>query len=149
MCHRNKTELAGTGALAYIEWGEAHSYHNRPTFRNRLRWYDLGRRETSQLAINYLIGMTTRTFFTESTLFWSDNFQLIRSKKVLPLRLCVAMNTTLSQLMFNIEGRVNFGGGLLKIQAYETQNQTIVNPSLLPLLGRVHSNEDFESLSQE
>lgn len=148
MCHRNKADLVGTGALAYIEWGEARGYSNRPTFRSRPRWYDLRKRETSQLAMNYLIDTTARTFFTESTLFWSDNFQQIRSKKVSPLRLCVAMNTTLSQLMFNIGGRANFGGGLLKIQAYETQNQTIVNPSLLPALdAELFASSDWDVLT--
>ncbi len=132
MCHRNKAELAGTGALAYIEWGEARGYNNRPTFRSHPRWIDT----------------TARTFFTESTLLWSDNFQQIRSKKVSPLRLCVSMNTTLSQLMFNIGGRANFGGGLLKIQAYETQNQAIVNPSLLPLLdAALFASSDWDVLT--
>jgi hypothetical protein len=45
MCHKSKDELKGTKALAYIEWGEKHKYHCRPTLRSRRRWWDLGQRE--------------------------------------------------------------------------------------------------------
>ena len=31
MCHKDKTELKGTRALKYIEWGEEQEYHLRPT----------------------------------------------------------------------------------------------------------------------
>ena len=29
MCHDDKADLAGTGALAYIEWGQEQQYHVR------------------------------------------------------------------------------------------------------------------------
>ena len=45
MCHADKDELAGTGALEYIEWGESQGYHRRSSVRSRRRWYDLGRRD--------------------------------------------------------------------------------------------------------
>ena len=34
--------------------------------------------------------------------------------------------------MFNISARANFGGGLIKIQTFETESLSIVNPALLP-----------------
>ena len=52
MCHQNKDALAGTGALAYIQWGEAQGYHQRRSVASRRRWYDLGKRDTTQLAMN-------------------------------------------------------------------------------------------------
>ena len=132
MCHRDKADLAGAGALAYIEWGEKQGYHRRRSVASRRRWYDLGERNTTQLAMNYLVDTTARTFFVQDELLFGDNFQELRSDKVGPLQLCVAMNATLSQLMLNISGRANFGGGLIKIQTYEIEGLTIVNPQLLP-----------------
>ena len=82
--------------------------------------------------MNYLVDTTARTFFVQDELLFGDNFQELRSDKVGPLQLCVAMNATLSQLMLNISGRANFGGGLIKIQTYEIEGLTIVNPQLLP-----------------
>ena len=134
MCHKDKSELAGTTALEYIEWGESQSYHRRSSVKSRHRWYDLGERETSQLAMNYLIDTTARTFFIEAGLLFSDNFQELRSNTTSPLQLCAAMNSTIGQLIFNIGGRANFGGGLMKIQTFEIESLQMPNPSLLPEL---------------
>ena len=132
MCHEDKDELAGTGALAYIEWGESQGYHKRTSVKSRKRWYDLSERDASRLAMNYLIDTTARTFYVENGLHFGDNFQELRAKKGSPLQLCSALNSTVSQLMFNISGRANFGGGLMKIQTFEIESLQIVNPELLP-----------------
>ncbi len=42
MCHKYKSELTGTNALAYIEWGESQRFHDRPSCKGRVRWWDLG-----------------------------------------------------------------------------------------------------------
>ena len=132
MCHDDKDDLAGTGALAYIEWGEEQEYHERSSVKSRQRWYDLGERNTARLAMNYLIDTTARAFYVEDGLLFGDNFQEIRSLTASQLHLCAALNSTVSQLMFNIGGRANFGGGLMKIQTFEIANLPIVNPQLLP-----------------
>ena len=132
MCHQDKKALAGTAALAYIQWGEAQGYHRRPSCRSRQRWYDLGERDSALLGMNYLIDTTARTFFVETGLYFGDNFQVFHSNTVSQLRLCAAMNSTVSQLMFNVLGRANFGGGLMKIQTFEIESLPIANPQLLP-----------------
>ena len=131
MCHDDK-ELVGPGALAYINWGEEQEYDTRSSTKSRLRWYDLGQRDTARLAMNYLIDTTARTFYVEDGLLFGDNLQEIRCVTVSQLQLCAALNSTLSQLMVNIGGRANFGGGLMKIQTFEIESLQIVNPQLLP-----------------
>ena len=108
LCHQDKDELAGTQALAYIEWGEAQGYHQRNSVAVRRRWYDLGMRDKAQVAMNYQMDTTARTFFISDGLYFGDNFQELRTEKATPLQLCAVMNSTLSQLMFNISGRANF-----------------------------------------
>ena len=132
MCHADQDALAGTGALAYVQWGEEQGYHQRTSVKSRPRWYDLGQRDTARLAMNYLIDTTARTFYVEDGLLFGDNLQEIRSVTVSQLQLCAALNSTLSQLMVNIGGRANFGGGLMKIQTFEIESLQIVNPQLLP-----------------
>ena len=131
LCHDGKDALAGTGALAYIQWGEAQGYHRGTSVKSRKRWYDLGERETTRLAMNYLIDTTARTFLVEEGLLFGDNFQELRTNSVSQTQLCAALNSTLSQMMFNIGGRANFGGGLMKIQTFEIEGLQIVNPALL------------------
>lgn len=134
MCHQDKDALADTAALAYIQWGEAQGYHIRPSCRSRQRWYDLGKRNSALLGMNYLIDTTARTFFVGTGLYFGDNFQVLHGNAVSYLQLCAAMNSTVSQLMFNVLGRANFGGGLMKIQTFEIESLPIANPQLLPEL---------------
>ena len=132
MCHSDKKDLPGAGALDYIQWGESQGYHRRSGLKSRKRWYDLRPRNGSKLAMNYLIDTTARAFYAPDGLLFGDNFQELQSSTVSPLQLCAVMNSTISQLMYNIAARANFGGGLMKIQAFETENLSIPNPSLLP-----------------
>lgn len=48
MCHKSERELRGTKALEYIKYGEKQGFNKRPTCKGRLRWWDLGRWETSK-----------------------------------------------------------------------------------------------------
>ena len=132
ICHQDRPDLKGTAALAYIQWGESQNHHQRTSVKSRRRWYDLGERQTVHLGMNYLIDTTSRTFYIQDRLLFGDNFQELQSNKVSPLQLCAVMNSTVSQLMFNISGRANFGGGLMKIQTFEIESLSIVNPALLP-----------------
>ena len=132
MCHQDRQDLKGAAALAYIQWGESQNYHQRTSVKSRRRWYDLGDRQAVHLGMNYLIDTTSRTFYIQDSLLFGDNFQELQSSTVSSLQLCAVMNSTVSQLMFNISGRANFGGGLMKIQTFEIENLSIVNPALLP-----------------
>ena len=130
MCHGDKAALAGTAALEYIEWGESQGYHQRPSCRGRTRWWDLGKRELPSLSFNYLISSTARTFYTPDGCYTSDNFQEIHTDSALTLPLCASLNSSLFQLMVNMAGRSNFGGGLLKIQTYEISELLCLDPKI-------------------
>ena len=133
MCHADQGDLAGTGALAYIEWGEEQGYHTRSSTKSRQRWYDLEERDNVYLGMNKLVDTTARTFLATQGVLFSDNFQIMPvAGNVSPTRLCAAVNSTLFQLMLNTASRSNFGEGVLEIQTYETANLQIVNPQLLP-----------------
>ena len=133
MCHADKRNLAGTGALKYIRWGEQQDYHLRSSMVSRRRWYDLGERDDVYLGMNKLVGTTARTFLASGGLLFSDNFQVMTNHNDTPVAsLAAALNSTLFQLMLNTESRANFGEGVLEIQTYETANLWIVNPLLLP-----------------
>ena len=132
MCHEDREDLEDTMALAYIQWGEEQGYHTRSSTRGRRRWYDLGEHDRVHLGTNYQIDTTSRTFYARRGLYFGDNIHEVTSSSVSAVKVCMALNSTLAQLMVNIGGRSNFGGGLLKIQAFELAGLEVVDPSLLP-----------------
>ncbi|MEW6735315.1 MAG: DNA methyltransferase, partial [Acidobacteriota bacterium] len=134
ICDLDKDELSGTAAQAYIEWGEAQGYHYRPSCCARTHWWRLGRRVLARLHFNYLIDSTARTFYTDYNCYASDNFQEIHISDTLVLPLCAALNATICQLIINVAGRANFGGGLLKLQTYEVAQLLCLDPTLIPAI---------------
>ena len=128
MCHADRAALADTAALDYIKWGESQGFHQRPSCKGRARWWDLGQREIPSLAFNYLISSTARTLYAQNGCYTSDNFQEVHTDSSLVLPLCASLNSSLFQLMVNMAGRSNFGGGLLKIQTYEVSELLCVDP---------------------
>ncbi len=128
LCHKTKEELKGTAALSYIEWGESQKFDKRPSCRNRARWWDLGDRDLPLLGFNYLIDTTAKTLYAPKGCYFSDNFQEIMISDNLVLPLCASLNSTIFQLMVNVAGRSNFGGGLLKIQTYEVSDLLCLSP---------------------
>lgn len=121
MCHADKDELAGTGALRYIQWGESQGFHTRPSTRSRRNWYDLGKREPPPIAINRIIDQRARAFTLQGGTYVSDNLQEIRSEPDAVDPLAGELNKEFAQIQYNIEGRSNFGGGALELKVYETE----------------------------
>ena len=134
MCYEDKAALVGTGALAYIEWGEAQGYHQRRSVASRRRWYDLGKRDTAELAMNYVIDTTARTFYFGQGCLVPNVFHTAHSNADLPLQLCAVLNSTFAQLIINLSGRANLGGGALKLELYEFEGLTLPDPALLPAI---------------
>jgi len=138
MCHKDISELKGTAALEYIKWGETSrkdgqgneigKFHERPSCRGRGKWWDLGKRSLPLLNFNYLINTTAKTLYDPNGCYASDNFQEIHIEEDLAYSMCLSLNSTIFQIMVNIEGRSNFGGGLLKIQTYEVSELLCLNP---------------------
>ena len=48
LCHKEKSDLIGTNALKYIEWGESQAFNRRASYRSRRLWYSFGRRLESR-----------------------------------------------------------------------------------------------------
>ena len=148
MCHEGKDALKGTGALAYIEWGENQGYHTRTSVKSRRRWYDLGERKGATLAMNYVIDTTARTYYFQDGCLVPNVFHTAESNDNLPLQLCASLNSTIAQLFINLSGRANLGGGALKLELFEFESLQIVNPQLLPAPeARIFESTDWDVLS--
>ena len=148
VCDTERRRLVGSGTLDYIEWGEMKGYSQRRSVAGRRMWYYLGDRKRTRLAMNYQLHSTARTFYANEGMLVSDNLQEIHGASKSVEQLCASMNSSITQLQFNVTGRGNFGGGMIKIQTYELANLPIVEPSSLPTVDPSDfDSEDWDVLS--
>ena len=147
VCDAGKNDLSGTAALDYIEWGEAIGYCERPSVKNRKRWYSLGSTTLSHIATNKMIDVTSRTFLVCEGSYFNNVFYTIDTSAKQRINFCISLNSSVMQLILNAEGRVNFGGGMLEIASYELDNLLIIDPSrLITVEPKVFKTEDWNVL---
>ena len=146
-CSKDKKFLAGTSALTYIEWGESENIHNGGNAQRRKRWYDLGNRLPVSLCFPLLLSSTTTTakaIYAPEGCYCTGGFIEINGKADLSIPLCFSLNSTLFQLMVNVNGRLNRTWAL-EIQPTDLKNLLCVNPNLLTLSEKGVSLEILKS----
>uniref|UniRef100_A0A7V3ZS58 Type II methyltransferase M.Eco57I C-terminal domain-containing protein n=1 Tax=candidate division WOR-3 bacterium TaxID=2052148 RepID=A0A7V3ZS58_UNCW3 len=129
MCHKSERELKGTRALEYIKWGEKQGYHKRPTCKGRERWWDLGEPQVSQA----LCMMS----YNDRHIFWLNNrglvdarfYDIYTHKNTYNFIIC--LNSSISFLSVELNGRVNLGEGALDFKVYESHEIVILHPDCL------------------
>ena len=119
LCHKNKTDLVGTGALRYIEWGESQGYHRRSTTKSRRRWYDLGDHKPPLIAVNRITDERTKAFRSDGQTYYGNTLYEVHCAEDVADDLSVDLNNEFSQIQYNVEGRANFGGGALELTREE------------------------------
>ena len=131
VCDWDMVKLDGTNAMEYIKDGEIQGHDKRPTCASRSTWYDLRPIEQFPLAMMYQTDTTFRTYRLIPDMYAVDIVYTLNCDADLVDRVCMSMNSIISQLMFTINGRANFGGGMIEIKAYELRRSRIVDPKLL------------------
>ncbi len=131
LCAKTKEQLIGTSALAYIEWGESERFNRRTAIQARRIWYDLRHPSLSHLSFQRRSSSTSRTLYARDGCYVLNGFIEISVPDSLRIPLCFSLNSTLFQLMANLGGRANLGGGVLEITNYELKNLLCVNPNFM------------------
>ena len=130
MCHRDKEELKGTGALGYIEWAEQnHDWHTRPSTKNRHNWYDLGERTAPPIAVHRITDVRTRAFRSDGEVQYGNTLYEVHLDAGIADSVAADLNGDFAQMQYNIEGRANFGGGALELTREELDKIRVANPS--------------------
>jgi len=126
ICSKSKSELRGSGTLKYIQWGESREFNKAPTVKNRKYWWDLGKRKISQA----LCMMS----YNDRHIFWR-NEQFLVDARFYDIyfdgdvnKLTTSLNSFISFLSVELNGRVNLGEGALDFKVYEANNILIVSP---------------------
>ena len=130
MCPEEKNALAGTAALEYIKWGEAQKFHQRPSTKHRRRWWDVGQPTIPRLNFQRNLSTTARTLYAPDGCYATAKFAEVHIQTALTLPLCFSLNSTVFQLMVNLTGYANLGGGALSISVSDLSNLLCVNPNL-------------------
>ena len=151
MINRAREDLKRTRVLKYIRWGEEPhphrdrregrgGYHERESCASRDPWYALGQRTAAPIL--YPIAHKRRPVIglNHARVQAADNFlEVVPSAGVDDMILAASLFSTFSQLQAEIEGRVNFGEGVLKTQAVDVRKFYVldaraVDPTVLARL---------------
>lgn len=143
------TSLSGTGAGAYVSWGEEQGLHERSTCRTRQPWYALPAQEPAHLVLakgiweRHLVPLLEEPLLVDQQLY-----HLAVHPGVALTTAAALLNSSWLALQLELQGRVNFGEGVLWLAAYEIE--TLLLPDPRALTGDIRSRlEDcFTSLSQ-
>ena len=132
-CSKGKDFLTGTSALTYIESGESEGIHKGGNARRRKPWYALSKRLPPSLCFPLLISSTAtiaKTIYAPEGCYCTGSFIEIDGKSDLSVPLCFSLNSTLFQLMVNVNGRLNRTWAL-EIQPTDLKNLLCVNPNII------------------
>jgi len=131
--HEAKERLRGTKVLEYINWGEERGYHRRPTCSARARWYDLGERDVSPLiwfkSFNdrFLVLSNPQGFLNSDRLY----SVYLDDAAVLSDLMCALLNSTITHLFVEVNGRVSLGEGALDNMTYEAGQTLVLDPKFV------------------
>jgi len=147
LCDKPKSELKGTNALKYILWGEQQNieiksggekgkkikgYQNLETVKNRKFWYELPKlpqadvlfRQFFNEVFNYPIN--PKNYLTDHTFY----YLVLKDKKDIE-KFGLVLNSSVSWLFTELQGRKNMGGGVLTTYGPEMRKLIVFNPLLI------------------
>jgi len=137
MCHKSKNELKGTYALEYIEWGEKQGYHKRSTCASRQRWWDLGESKGNILCQGNINDRFIFFYNKDNVIFEHTLYGFLIDISV--ENYILNLNSSLTSLFQELNGRITLGEGALGIMVYEYRKIPILGSILIPV-------EKFQSL---
>jgi hypothetical protein len=159
MINRPRSELPRTWALKYIRWGEEphphrdprqppSGYHERETCSARDPWYDLGSREPAPVL--YPIAHKRRPVLglNAPRVQSADNFLDVTPREIACAPVIAAsLYSSFSQLQAEVEGRVNFGEGVLKTQAVDVRRLSVIDPATAEPEMQVRLTDAFNQIA--
>jgi len=134
MCHKSKSELKGTIALKYIEWGEKQKtkggvlWSKVPSVSGRSRWYDLGEYKKECFLWPRVHNDSHRIY--ECHIYAADTFSLLYPKYNYEITGAI-LNSTLLWFCKELYGRKVLGEGGLSSLGVDLIKIETLNPKKL------------------
>ena len=125
-------DLRDTAVSAYIRWGEEQGFQRRTTCAAREPWYSLLPQDPAPLILPK--GIWRRhvvPLLLDGTAVDQQLYQLYPAGEVSLLAATALLNSAWFALQVELQGRVNFGKGLLWLAAYELEQIRLPDPRRL------------------
>lgn len=133
LIHKNREDLPPK-ILNHIEDAEIDDIHLIPSFSGKKRWYDLGKGVISSIAWVKSANITHLTFFCElPSLIDQRLYAIMPQKKSYEDILKISLNSWLTFLYKELNGRVNLGDGVLDTAVYELYSYPIIDPEQISI----------------
>jgi len=118
-------------AYDYVKWGESQGYQNRPTCRSRTHWYELEKRDFSDMVLSIFYSSRYFVPLNEDFFLGANLISLFLSKfspedKIIVL---LFLNSSLLPSLADICGRTLVG--LQKLMVYEAETVDVIDPRRL------------------
>lgn len=145
VCPYEKEEIKGTNALKYIESGESYEKYikqgkdkgkkikglqNVSTIKGRKLWWALNQDLKSNLFIQMLFNDTFKILYSDEKIYGDECLYCIKSNYSY---LHYILNSSLIFMFIELNGRANYGEGVLGLMVYEAKNLLIPNPDLFTI----------------
>ncbi len=125
-------DLRGTTVEKYIAWGESQSFHQRNTCLARKPWYILPPQSSAPLVFPKGIWHRHLSPLLDAELVVDQQLYRIRpAPDISLLAVAALLNSAWFALQVELQGRVNFGKGLLWLAAYELEEVRLPDPRRL------------------
>jgi hypothetical protein len=113
-------DLKGTAVAQYIAYGESQNLHNRRTCRGRQPWYNLPDQQPADLVLAKGIWQRHFAVVVADEIVIDQQIYQVRLAETIPTFAAAALlNSAWFALQLELQGRVNFGEGVLWLAAYE------------------------------
>ncbi|MBK8988080.1 MAG: SAM-dependent DNA methyltransferase [Chloroflexi bacterium] len=125
-------DLAGTAAAAYLAWGESQGFHQRTTCAARQPWYNLAVQPTAQIVLPKGVWRRHVAPLLDDGLLVDQQLYQVILPPDAPLAATAALlNSAWFALQCELQGRLNFGAGVLWLAAYELGQIFLPDPRRL------------------
>jgi type I restriction-modification system DNA methylase subunit len=164
MIHEPKGKLEGKNVLKYLEHGEeieistkygtrmasakVKGVNNLKTCKQRTNWYDLGEHDPPPIIAPYLMWDRVVFAHNKAHALAPNTLHFVYPAETKNIQFLLGvMNSTLTAFLLEIEGR-SYGGGVLKMEAYEMAELSIIDPMKISKKDKERIEYAFSRLSQ-
>jgi hypothetical protein len=122
-------DVRGTAVADYISWGEAQGIHQRRTCAARQPWISLPGQPPAQLVLPKGIWRRHMAVLLAADLPADQQlYRVSLAASVSPLAAAALLNSAWFALQCELNGRINFGAGLLWLATYELESILLPDP---------------------
>jgi len=154
LCHKDKSELKGTGALKHIKWGESKKtkegrpWPNVESVKGRKNWYELPKRKPGEILLAMTTGSNLRAILNDGVAQVDHRlFEVLTDDKKVSESLGIYLNSGLAFLCRELIGRANLGDGALDVEGIDWKRILVPQKDTLLKLKK-HSSKAFEKISK-